>query len=198
MEDCIKIGLFGGSFDPIHNGHLQLASWTKDKLSLNRIIFIPAEIPPHKQHVPMTDSEHRYRMVQMAIENYPDFEISDVELKRKGISYTIDTIYYYQKLFTLCKDNLFLIIGADSLVEFSSWRYPDKILNNCQVVVLQRPEINLDKALTEFKRQVMILQSPLIEISSTKIRQRVKIGKSISDFVPPPVERYIYELNLYR
>ena len=99
MEEKIRIGLLGGSFDPIHNGHLELANWVKNKLSLNRIIFIPAAVPPHKQNVKLTDSKHRYRMVEIAIENYSDFEISDVELKRNGISYTIDTIFYFKEIF---------------------------------------------------------------------------------------------------
>lgn len=198
MEKKIRIGLFGGSFDPIHNGHLQLANWTKNKLSLNRIIFIPAAIPPHKQNLKLTDSDHRYRMVQIAIENYPDFDISDVELERNGISYTIDTILYFKNKFEISKSNLFLIIGADSLLDFPNWKDPDKIVKNSQLIVLQRPEIYLDKSEPKFRRQAIILQSPLINISATDIRRRIKRGESISQFVPPAVERYIYEHNLYK
>lgn len=198
MEQKIKIGLFGGSFDPIHNGHLELAKWVKNKLSLNRIIFIPAAVPPHKQNLKLTDSKHRYRMAQIAIENYPDFEISDVEIKRKGISYTIDTILFFQKKLSLDFRNLYLIIGADSLLDFPNWKDPAKILNNCQVVVLQRPGANLNKAKPELKRQAILLESPLIDISATEIRQRIKVGNSMAQLVPPAVEQYIYEHNLYR
>jgi len=198
MEEKIKVGLFGGSFDPIHNGHLQLARWTKNKLFLDRIIFIPAAVPPHKQLMNMAPSTHRKRMIQIAIEDYPEFDVSDVELKREGVSYTIDTIFYFQKKLSLKNDNLFLIIGADSLLDFSNWKDPDKIINNCQLVVLQRPGINLEQALAKFKQRAIILQSPLIDISATEIRLRIKSGCSISQLVPPAVERYINEQDLYK
>lgn len=198
MTEKIKIGLFGGSFDPIHYGHLKLANWVRDKLSLNRIIFIPAAIPPHKQDLKLTDSKHRYRMIEIAIENYPEFEVSDVELNREGISYTIDTIYYFQKKLSLKNDNLLLIIGADSLLDFPNWKDPDKIIKNCQLIVLQRPGINLEQAVAKYKRSAIILQSPLIKISATEIRRRIKQGDSIFQMVYPAVEQYIYENDLYR
>ena len=198
MEEKIRIGLLGGSFDPIHNGHLKLANWVKNKLSLNRIIFIPAAVPPHKQNIKLTDSKHRYRMVEIAIENYPDFEISDVELKRNGISYTIDTIFYFKQIFKLDKENLFLIIGADSLLDFHNWKDPEEIIENCQIVVLQRPEVNLNNVKTKYKCQAIILQSPLIDISATDIRRRIREGESIAQIVPTAVEQYINEHNLYK
>ncbi len=198
MGEKIKIGLLGGSFDPIHNGHLKLANWVRNKFSLNRIIFIPAAVPPHKQNVKLTGSEHRYRMVQIAIENYPDFEVSDIELKRDGISYTIDSIFYFEKMYKLNKDNIFLIIGADSLLDFHNWKDPEKIIENCQIVVLPRPDVNLNNVKPKYKRQVIILQSPLIDISATDIRRRIKAGETIAQIVPPAVEHYIYEHNLYK
>ncbi len=198
MEVNIKIGLFGGSFDPVHNGHLQLANWVKIKLALNNIIFIPAAIPPHKRNLKLADSKHRYRMLQIAVESYSDFEVSDVEIKRKGISYTIDTIIYFQKKMSLDKDSLFLIIGADSLLDFLNWKTPEKIFKSCQVIVLQRPEVNLNRANPKFKQQAIIQRSPLIKISATEIRRRIKEGESISQLVPPAVEQYIYKNNLYK
>ncbi len=198
MGEKIKIGLLGGSFDPIHNGHLKLANWVRNKFSLNRIIFIPAAVPPHKQNVKLTESEHRYRMVQIAIENYPDFEISDVELKRDGVSYTIDSIFYFEKMYKLNKDNIFLIIGADSLLDFHNWKDPEKIIENCQIVVLPRPDVNLNNVKPKYKRLAIILQSPLIDISATDIRRRIREGETIAQIVPPAVEHYIYEHNLYK
>lgn len=198
MEGNIKIGLFGGSFDPIHNGHLALANWVRNKLSLSRIVFIPAAVPPHKQHLKLTDSIHRYRMVQIATENNPAFEVSDVEIKRPGISYTIDTIVFFREQLSIKKDNLFLIIGADSLLDLPDWKDPEKILDSCQVVVLQRPGVNLNKAKAEYRRQAILLPSPLIDISATDIRNRIKAGNTISQFVPPAVAQYIFEHHLYQ
>ncbi len=137
-------------------------------------------------------------MVQIAIKNYQDFKISDVEIKRKGISYTIDTIYYFQKKMSLSNDDLFLIIGADSLLDFPNWRYPEKIIENCKLVVLQRSDVDINIAKPNYKKQAIILQSPLINISATDIRCRIKEGESISQFVPPAVEQYIYEYKLYQ
>jgi len=198
MEEEINIGLFGGSFDPIHNGHLLLARWTKNELALDRVIFIPAAIPPHKQHVLLTDANHRFRMVQIAVEPYPDFEASDIELRRAGVSYTIDTVLYFKKKLKLHRRNLYLIIGADSLVDFGNWKSPEKIVANCQLAVLQRPDVDIDRAEPIFRQSAILLQSPLIDISATEIRRRVKMGLPIAELVPPAVERYIHELGLYR
>lgn len=198
MEGNIIIGLFGGSFDPIHNGHLRLADWTRKQLSLNRVIFVPAAIPPHKKNLILSDVKYRYQIVQIAIDGIPYFEVSDIELKRKGISYTIDTILYLKKKYAITEKDLYLIIGADSLIDFHNWKNPNKILDNCQVVCLRRPQINLDNVPTNLKKQVMILDSPLIDISATEIREKVKSGAAISHLVPSAVEKYIIENDLYQ
>lgn len=198
MNRNVKFGLFGGSFDPVHNGHLELAKWTKNKLSLDHFIFIPAATPPHKQDVNLTDPEHRLRMVQLAIENWKGFAVSDFELKRKGVSYTIDTINYFRKQFNLKKANLNLIIGADSLVDFHTWKSPTEILRECQVVVLPRPEISLNHIADEIKNKVAILAAPLFDVSSTEIRRLIKAKQPISHLLPDSVAKYIVEHQLYR
>jgi nicotinate-nucleotide adenylyltransferase len=198
MHNDVRVGLFGGSFDPIHNGHLELARWTKNNLSLDQFIFIPAATPPHKQHISLSEPEHRLRMVQLAIKNWQGFEVSDLELHRKGISYTIDTINYFRRQFNLKKASLYLVIGADSLVDFHTWRSPTKILRSCHVVVLPRPEISISHITHEIKKKVIILAAPLFDISSTEIRKLIKEKQSISHLMPEPVAKYIFEHKLYQ
>lgn len=194
----MKIGLFGGSFDPVHNGHLKIAEWTKNKLSLDKIIFIPAANPPHKLGAVIASAEHRLKMTQLAIEDHPDFEISDVEILRKGISYTIDTVYYFLGKYGLSPNQLFLLIGGDSLVDLPSWRYPDKIIKRCTVVVFQRQGADLSAVPDSIANHVKILETPLIDISSTSIRKRIAAEESISDFTPHSVAKYIDKKGLYR
>lgn len=198
MNSKVNVGLFGGSFDPVHNGHLELAKWTKNNLSLDHFIFIPAATPPHKQHVSLTDPDHRFRMLQLAIENWQGFAVSDLELERKGISYTIDSIHYFRKQFNLKKENLYLIIGADSLVDFHSWKSPTKILRGCQVIVLPRPEISMNDIAAEIKSKVKILAAPQFNVSSTEIRCMIKRKQPISHLLPKPVAKYIVEHQLYQ
>lgn len=194
----MKIGLFGGSFDPVHNGHLKIAEWTKNKLSLDKIIFIPAANPPHKLGAVIASAEHRLKMTQLAIENHPDFEISDVEILRKGISYTIDTINYYRDKFGLGPNQLFLLIGGDSLIDLPFWRCPDEIIERCTVVVFQRPGADLSAVPGFIANHVKILETPLIDISSTSIRERIAAEKTISDMIPHDVVTYIDNKGLYR
>lgn len=194
----IKLGLFGGSFDPIHNGHLTLATWTQQSLSLDRIMLVPAATPPHKLNHAMTSAVHRLRMVELAIQNYPHLEVSAVEIERQGISYTIDTVVYFRKKYHLAQNQLYLIIGADNLSEFSTWKDPYRILHQCQVVVLPRSNVQLSDLPTAIQRQVIVLAAPLIDISATEIRHRIKNHQPISYLVPPAVEQYIYQHQLYQ
>lgn len=197
VEPENKICLFGGSFDPIHNGHLQLAAWTQQRLSLSKIIFIPAAVPPHKLHITLTDPKHRLQMVNLAVEDYAFFEVSDVEIKRKGISYTIDTLNYFINFNNLSKDELFLLIGADSLIDFLSWKNHEKIINNCQLVVYHRTGIDLTTVASEIKERIILLDAPLINITATNIRQKIKNSEGLKGLLPPQVIDYIYKYGLY-
>jgi len=198
MNDGLtKIGLFGGSFDPIHYGHLQIADWTQKKLSLEKIIFIPAAIPPHKLHSIIASAEHRYTMIQLAIAQYPHFEISDVELDRAGISYTVDTVNYFRNHYSLRRDALFLLIGSDSLMDLPNWRNPEEIIRNCTIVVYQRRGIDPALLPANIAQQVQILDTPFIDVSSTKIREKIATGESITSLTSPHVAEYISVHHLY-
>lgn len=194
----MKIGLFGGSFDPIHNGHLQIADWTKNQLALNKIIFIPAANPPHKLHSIIASVEQRFKMTQLAILNHSNFEISDVEILRKGVSYTIDTVLFFRERYNLQRDDLFLLIGGDSLIDLALWRSPEKIIENCRVVVFQRPGADLAAVPCHFTNTVQILETPLIDISSTAIRKKIASGDSIAGLMPDSVVEFIQMYNLYK
>jgi len=194
----MRIGVYGGSFDPIHQGHLILAEYVREILILNKILFIPAAISPHKTLHQVTPAPLRLKMVELAIADNPHFQFSDIEIKRGGISYTVETIKTLREDHSLQRDQIFLLIGSDNLLDLPKWREPEQLLALCQVVVLPRPGFNIEEAEERFRERVLVLQTPLIEISSKEIRRRVKQGKSIRYLVPPSVERFIREKGLYR
>lgn len=197
VEPKPKIGLFGGSFDPIHNGHLQIADRAQKQLLIDRVIFIPAAIPPHKQHLNLTEQNHRLCMVQLAVEKYSNFEVSDIEIKRSGISYTIDTLLYFLNNYNLSKEQLHFIIGADSLVDFHKWREPEKILENCQIVVYDRKGADLSSVSEELRQKAHFLNAPLIDLSSSSIRNTIRNGENLIELLPEKVVDYIFKNNLY-
>jgi len=192
-----KIGLFGGSFDPIHNGHLQIAVAAQEQLSISKIFFIPAAIPPHKQHITLTEANHRLRMVELAVEDCSNFEASDLEIRRRGVSYTIDTLTFFRDNYNLTSNQLHFIIGADSLVDFYKWLEPEKILKTCQIIVYNRAGVDLDAVNEKLKKQVFFLNAPLIDISSTNIRNKIRCGESLTAFMPERVANYILNNELY-
>jgi nicotinate-nucleotide adenylyltransferase len=189
-----KVGLFGGSFDPPHLGHLIVAQEVLSILNLNRILFIPAHLPPHKHSD--TPSSQRYEMTGIAVAGNPRFEISDMELKRGGTSYTVDTLKELHCLFR--EVEFYLLIGTDEFAEIGSWKDPEAVMNLSKVVVMTRPGHELGGAGRKFKDKFLTAEVPLIEISSTQIREKVKRKESIAYLVPPGVEAYIKEKGLYR
>lgn len=194
----MRIGVYGGSFDPIHQGHLILAEYVRENLSLDKILFIPAAISPHKTRHQVTPAPLRLKMVELAIADNPYFQFSDIEIKRGGISYTVETIKTLREDYSLRQDQLLLLIGSDNLLDLPKWKEPERLLALCQVAVLPRPGFDIEEAEERFRKRVLVLQTPLIEISSQQIRRRVKQGKSIKYLVPPSVERFIKEKGLYR
>ncbi len=194
----MKICLYGGTFDPVHIGHLLLAEWIRDELDLRKIIFIPAAIPPHKQDKRITPADIRWQMLQLSIQGNPSFNISDFELKNKNVSYSLKTILHYRRTLKISRENLFFLIGADNLENFSSWYKPDEILNACHVVVYRRPGTIIADAPNEYVTKMKIMDNPLIAISSSDIRRRIRNGQSVKYMIPPHVETLIYENNLYK
>lgn len=200
-----RVGIIGGSFDPVHLGHLIIAQDALERLDLSEIIFIPAAIPPHKQHVQQVAPEHRMNMLRLAIEEDPRFSLSDIELKRGGISYTVDTLRELRVLHPAAE--LILIIGSDTLVDLQNWHQTSDLLSLCNVATFLRPgEDSMDSIAekitlpAEQKKRLManVIEAHLVEISSTEIRKRVGEGLGLRDLAPPKVERYIYEHGLYR
>ena len=196
----MKIGIFGGAFNPIHNGHLNLADIFYDALSLDKLLFIPTFKPPHKTDLHFADSEDRIKMLELALDGKP-FEISTIEFQRQGKSYTYDTIVELNSFYP--DSEFYLIIGSDQFLNFDKWyRYKD-ILNMVTLCSFSRSEddserekmLSFAKVLTE--RHCIILDKSPVELSSSEIRQRIADGQSISMLVPEMVEKYILEKGLY-
>ncbi|MCR4439217.1 MAG: nicotinate-nucleotide adenylyltransferase [bacterium] len=194
----MRLGLFGGTFDPIHLAHLILADWVREEEKLDRVLFVPADTPPHKVHRTLSPPWQRLAMVRLATADCPFFEVPDLEIRRGGVSYTIDTVLAVRELYGLGSDQLFLIAGSDSLHEMDSWREPERIFAECRVVVVRRPGFDPAEAPPQFAAKAKLSKAPLVEISSSQIRERVRAGKSIRYLVPAGVERFIVEHGLYR
>jgi nicotinate-nucleotide adenylyltransferase len=201
-----RVGLYGGTFDPIHVGHLIVARAVHEQLSLDRMVVIPSARPPHKSPMGLTASSHRLAMARLAVESEPGFEVSDCEAKRTGPSYTIDTVAEFRG--TLGPDaELIWIIGADTLGELASWYRVGELVEACRFIVVARPGYE-SPDLTALRAQLTaeqinrlrdsLIDTPRIDISATEIRQRVGKGSSIRWLVPESVCRYIIDHQLYR
>ncbi len=192
----MKVGCFGGTFDPVHLGHLIIAEFLTEVAALDKILFIPAGQPPHKPYPPITPTHHRQRMMELAISDNPRFELSLIEMERSGKSYTVETLQSLKNIYS--KTNLFLIIGMDNLVDLPNWKAPEQILDLCTLLVVPRLGFSLEQVDPRFRDQAVVVRTPLIEIASRDIRQRVREGKSIRYLVPEKVESYIRKHGLYR
>jgi nicotinate-nucleotide adenylyltransferase len=190
-----RIGIFGGSFDPPHIGHLIIAELAQEQLSLDEVLFVPAFVPPHKAGSHASTALDRLTMIRLAVRGNPLFHVSDIEIRRKGISYTVDTVAALRRRYR--GGGLFLIIGGDSLKQFWSWRSPLTILANASLAVYARPG-HERPAKGHAGVRVHCLAGPLLQISSTDIRKRMAAGKSVRYFVPEAVRSYIRLHRLYR
>ncbi|SHJ46652.1 nicotinate-nucleotide adenylyltransferase [Hathewaya proteolytica DSM 3090] len=198
-----KVGLFGGTFDPIHNGHMSIAYEALYRLCLHEVIFIPAGNPPHKSRNLITESGIRYDMVKAAVKDESKFTVSDYEIKKESRSYTYETIEYFKK--STSDLQLHLIIGEDSFFDIEKWANAQYILRNCTVVVFGRNEINYIKMsehrkhiMDKYNSNILLLETPILEISSTLIREKLNKNENISYLVPCGVEEFIRKSQLYK
>ncbi|MDA3843008.1 MAG: nicotinate (nicotinamide) nucleotide adenylyltransferase [Candidatus Kapabacteria bacterium] len=199
-----KIGLIGGSFNPIHKAHIAAAECFLDALQLDKCVFMPTNISPFKTASASAlkiSAEHRLECVRLALKNNPKLEISSYEIDKGDISYTYETILYLKNKYP--DSELFFLIGGDSASHFRKWRNWEKILNEAQICIVPREDKDFDQfkiseELTIDGRSPIYIKFPLMNISSTEIRNLIKSGQAISDLVPPEVEDYIITHRLYQ
>ena len=198
-----KVGIFGGTFDPIHIAHLILAEHAWEQFQLDTVLLMPCAVPPHKERE-ITPALHRSRMIQLAIEDNSHLKLSCFELERMGKTYTADTIQMLNKEHPECE--YFFILGADSLFDIENWYHPEQILEQIRIIAAVRGDMernDLQKQIDYLQErypssQITLLDTPLIDISSTMIREHVRQGKTIKYYVPKDVEKYIYQQKLYQ
>lgn len=189
-----KVGIFGGTFDPIHLGHLITAQSVREIRNLEKIIFIPAFISPHKSDVKTSSPEDRLNMIKLAIEGIPFFDYSDVEIKKGGVSYTIDTLKELKKIY----NEMEFIIGYDNIFSFHTWKEPDEIMKLAKIIVLKRKSSHPPQFEDKYYKQAVFVQTRGIEISATDLRERVRKGLPINFLVSSKVMEYIYQHKLYK
>ena len=216
-----RIGLLGGTFDPVHNCHLSIAGQAQRALALDRVIFIPSGAPPHKSGESLAPAHHRLSMVQRAVADLPDFAVSDVEANAPDTSYTIDTV---RMLRETVKGELWFIIGLDAFLEITEWKSAEALLDSMNFLVLSRPGVLFSRAaslklfpplppsqlerLDEGHQQrldhpigaqttITFLRTDPCEISSSAVRERIRKGEDVADWLPPQVHSYIIGHNLY-
>ena len=201
-----KIILFGGTFDPVHIGHVKVARSALKQIGADKLIFIPANRSPHKKNSPRATPKQRYEMIELAVRKYDNIEISDCEFKRQGPSYSFDTVMYFLEKYDRNCD-LYLLVGADAIKDLCKWYRIKDLIDNCFLSVMRRggekpPDFTgLENKLGHNRRRKLeknTVNTPSIEISSTEIRKRVAQGMDISDVVCPEVAEYIKKHDLYR
>lgn len=199
----MRIGIMGGTFDPIHWGHLVTAEAARHQYALDQVLFVPSGQPPHKQGRKVSSAEHRYLMTFLAIANNPVFHISRLEIDRPGFSYTFDTVNHIKKEYGQDTE-LYFITGADVMRDILTWYRAEQLLKICHFVAASRPGFTLldymaHHDLDRFRRSgsIHLIEVPAMAISSTDLRRRIAVGEPIRYLVPEAVENYIYKNKLY-
>ena len=195
-----RTAVLGGSFNPIHYGHLLLADDVAELLGLDRVLFVPAARPPHKSHADLASAADRYAMVELAIAGHRKFAISDVEYRRPGPSYTVDTL----EALAIPRAELFLIVGSETFLDLLSWRTPRRVAELAQLAVVPRVGSAFDlesaavrKVVHEIGREPVVVHASSLPISASELRRRVREGRSIAYRLPEAVDAYIRAKRLY-
>jgi nicotinate-nucleotide adenylyltransferase len=200
----MRVGIFGGTFDPVHLGHLILAEQAKEQAHLDEVWFVPAPRPPQKEAQAITRFDQRVEMLALALAGNPAFRIDELEKERAGLSYTVDTLFQLHARHP--EHDLFLLVGGDSLADLHKWHEPTRILQLAGLVVMARPGVVLPspeelcqrlKLPSDAPLSLLLVEAPVIDVSSHDLRSRVAEGRSIRYFVPSAVEVYIHEKRLY-
>lgn len=194
-----KLGIMGGTFNPIHQGHLVAGEVIWDEFKLDEVLFVPSGKPPHKDEDEIASPEHRWMMTVLAIVANEHFSASSIEIKRKGESYTYDTILELEKIYG--KDTeCYFITGADAIAEISMWHKADNLPELTKFIAVSRPgyKLEMEKIDPCFRRCTYFVEVPALAISSTEIRKRIKRGQTIKYLLPEAVEKYIYKNHLYQ
>jgi nicotinate-nucleotide adenylyltransferase len=190
--DRMRVGIFGGLFDPPHTGHLIIAEHVTEEFHLERMLFVPAGNPPHKHHYSPYDT--RYAMTELAIAGNEKFFISDIEKQIEDKTYTIEVVKALRKG---SDDELYLILGSDQWMEIETWKNPEVLFKECRIVVVRRPHYDVSKE-AKFYDRIMTSTAPMIDVSSTMIRTRIQKGLSVRYLVTASVREYITQNSLYK
>jgi nicotinate-nucleotide adenylyltransferase len=201
-EAKLKIGVLGGTFDPVHRGHLAMAEEARRALGLDEVMLVPAGRPPYKSAGKIASAADRLEMLRLATAGRPYLKVSTMEIERPGPSYTVDTIAALKKQYGN-KAGIYFILGGDSLSQFPTWREPDKIIAMCYLVAVPRPGCprpdvkTLEKDVPGISKKLIFLEKPRLDISATVIRETASRGESIAKYIPGPVADYIRKNQLY-
>ncbi len=202
MGSC-SIGVFGGTFDPVHFGHLKMAEAVQRELDLVEVVFVPAGSPWLKQDRDVTSAEHRLEMLVIATASYPRFNVSTLEMERPGATYTVETMSELRASLG-ASTQVFFIVGFDALNELPAWKEPERLVNMCRIAAVRRPghtDLDMDEleaAVPGLTKSLVVVDAPLVNVSATEIRERAAQGRSIRDMVPEEVAEYIEKNRLYR
>jgi nicotinate-nucleotide adenylyltransferase len=198
-----RLGIMGGTFDPVHYGHLVTAEGARYEYGLEKVIFIPAGQPPHKPNVKLTEPWRRFEMTRLAVATNPFFEVLPIEINRPGPSFAVDTVQEISLLYPGAQ--VYFITGADAVAEILSWKKVEKLLSICLFIAATRPGYKLDELWKkieflpqDLKKNIFCMEVPALAISSTDIRHRVREGRPVKYLLPEPVEEYITSNNIYR